>query len=229
MYYPMTLSPLGDSALLLALGDEADESALGRVRAVADALRLARLDGVVDVMPAFAAVTVFYDITRTGPFTEFERKVSELASRASEASLRALATPIIEIPVCYGGVYGPDIDHVAAQVGATVGQVIQWHSAVEYRVHAIGFVPGFAYLGGLPKKLHTPRRGTPRTAVPRGSIGIGGAQTGVYPFETPGGWNLIGRTPLAMFDLTRAEPALLHAADRVKFKAISHEEFDAWT
>lgn len=224
----MTLSPLGDSALVLAMGDEVDDATVARVRAAADALVEARLPGVVDVVPAFATVTVCYDVALTGPYATFETHVLKLATRAADSAPRPSAAEMVEIPVCYGGEYGPDLEAVAAHAGATLEQAIEWHSGAEYRVQAIGFVPGFAYLGGLPRKLQMPRRPTPRAVVPAGSVGIGGGQTGVYPVATPGGWNIIGQTPLIVFDLARTQPALLRPGDRVKFRAISPEEFVAW-
>ena len=135
---------------------------------------------------------------------------------------------MVDIPVSYDGELGPDLGEVAARAGLTPEQVVALHTSGNYFVQAIGFAPGFAYLGGLPEKLHTPRRATPRTQVPAGAVGIGGALTGVYPLVTPGGWNLIGRTPLKMFDPSRAEPALVRAGDRVRFRAITAEEFAAW-
>lgn len=224
----MTLAPLGDSALVLSWGDDVDESALGRVRAVADALSRTSLPGVVEVVPAFASVTVFYDVAQAGSYETLEKRVTAVAARAEQSSLRASAAELVEVPVCYGGEYGPDLEIVAKTGGLGLDKAIELHTAAEYRVHAIGFVPGFAYLGGLPRKLHTPRRATPRAKVASGSVGIGGAQTGIYPLATPGGWNLIGRTPLTLFDLTREHPALLRVGDRVKFRAISPEEFAAW-
>jgi antagonist of KipI len=131
----------------------------------------------------------------------------------------------MEIPVCYGGEFGPDLEAVAAHAGISADEVVALHRDAEYRVQAIGFVPGFAYLGGLPKKIETPRRTTPRAAVPAGAVGIGGNQTGIYPLATPGGWNLIGQTPRRLFDAARAEPAMLRAGDRVKFQAITAGEF----
>jgi inhibitor of KinA len=224
----MTLAHLGDSALVLSWGEEVDESALAHVRAVSDALQRAALAGVVEVVPAFASVTVFYDIVHTGVYDVFEARVVEIAGRAEESTLRAAAARVVEIPVCYGGEYGPDLELVAGRARVGLDKVIEWHSDAEYRVHAIGFVPGFGYLGGLHRKLQTERRPTPRPSVPPGSVGIGGAQTGIYPLVTPGGWNLIGRTPLTMFDVSRPEPAILRAGDRVKFRPISPEEFTAW-
>ena len=224
----MTVSPLGDSALLLSISEEVDDAVAVRVRAIADALQREKIAGVVDVVPAFGAVTVVYEIARVGVFSAFETRISELAMRAAESAPRPSTGRSVEIPVCYGGDFGLDLDEVASHTTASVEQVIEWHSAVEYRVHAIGFVPGFGYLGGLPRKLHMPRRASPRPSVPAGSVGIGGAQTGIYPVSTPGGWNIIGRTPLRMFDPARPEPSVLRAGDRVRFRRITREEFDAW-
>ncbi len=223
----MTLSPLGDSAVVVALGTGLDETALTRVRAVAEALEQEKPAGVVDVVPAFASVTVFYDAAHCGSYAQLCAEIQACAARA-EATMVSQRTRVLEISVCYGGEGGPDLAEVAARAKLSVEQVIAQHSGAEYLVHAIGFAPGFAYLGGLPTALHTPRRATPRTSVPAGTVGIGGAQTGVYPLVTPGGWNLIGRTPLRMFDALRVEPALLRTGDRVKFRAISAEEFAAW-
>jgi inhibitor of KinA len=224
----MTLSPLGDSALVLTLGEEVDDAMSARVAGVAEAIRRAAVAGVVDVVPAFATVTVFYDVSRTGAYSGFEARVVAIANEAGDTTSRSPIGRTVEIPVCYGGEYGPDLETVAAHAGAGLDELIEMHSGAEYRVHAIGFVPGFGYLGGLPHKLHAPRRATPRPSVAVGSVGIGGSQTGVYPMVTPGGWNLIGRTPLVMFDATRNQPALLHTGDRVRFRAISSEEFVAW-
>jgi inhibitor of KinA len=224
----MLLTPLGDSALVLALGENIDDTVAARVGAAAEALRHAKFAGITDVVPAFASVTVFYDIARIGEYAEFEARVAEIAVEAGSSASRRAEGRRIEIPVCYGGEHGPDLEDVAQRAGTTREAVIEAHSGAEYRVHAIGFVPGFAYLGGLPRKLHTPRRATPRPNVPAGSVGIGGAQSGIYPVATPGGWNIIGRTPLRMFDSARPEPARLHAGDRVRFRAISAEEFIAW-
>lgn len=223
----MTLSPLGDTALVLELGQEIDEAALVRVRALTAALEHNPPAGVIDIVPAFASVTVFYDLARIG---SYEQLCADLKTRAGRAATR---TPfetgrLVKIPVCYEEEFGPDLGRVAAQAGLSAAEAAALHGSVEYRVQAIGFVPGFPYLGGLPAKLHTPRRATPRMQVPAGAVGIGGAQTGVYPLATPGGWNLIGRTPLALFRAQENPPALLRTGDRVKFQPISAKEFAAW-
>jgi inhibitor of KinA len=223
----MTLSPLGDSAVVVALGPGLDEAALWRVRALAEEIERNRPEGVTDVVPAFGSVTVFYDAAHCGGYTKLCAEIEARAGR-SETAVVSQRAKVLEIPVCYGGDWGVDLGEVAMRTGVSVEQVVALHTGVEYLVHAIGFAPGFAYLGGLPVALHTPRRATPRTTVPAGTVGIGGAQTGVYPLATPGGWNLIGRTPLKLFEAGRAEPALLKAGDKVKFRAISAEEFATW-
>jgi inhibitor of KinA len=223
----MTLSPLGDSAVVVALGAGLDELALPRVRTFAAALQRDPPAGVVEIVPAFATVTVFYDPAHTGGYPQLCAELKARAARA-DATVLSQGAQTIEIPVCYGGEFGPDLAVVAAHCGLGADRIVALHSGADYLVHAIGFAPGFAYLGGLPEKIHAPRRATPRTSVPAGTVGIGGEQTGVYPLATPGGWNLIGRTPRKLFDVALAEPALLHAGDRVKFRAISAEEFAAW-
>ena len=134
----------------------------------------------------------------------------------------------IEIPVCYGGEFGPDLDAVATHCGLEPAEVSARHAAGDYRVAMLGFMPGFAYLLGLDESLHMPRRASPRTRVPAGSVAIGGAQTGIYPRELPGGWQLIGRTPLTLFDPSQAEPALLRPGQRVRFRAIDAAAFARW-
>jgi KipI family sensor histidine kinase inhibitor len=219
----MRLSALGDSAIVLTLAESVDAAAIARTRRLATELERHRPAGVADVVPAFASVTVFYDVTRIAGFDALCAELEKTAARCA-AELSTAVPRHVEIPVCYGGEFGPDLADVATHAGLSAAEAVAVHAGAVYEVHAIGFVPGFAYLGGLPEKLHTPRRATPRRVVPPGSVGIGGNQTGVYPLATPGGWNLIGRTPLCLFDPTRNEPALLRAGDRVRFCAIEPRE-----
>lgn len=219
----MTVSPLGDSAVVITLGEGPDPAVLARVQVVVAAITRSGLPGVVDVLPAFASVAVYFDPVPEA-WDETCRRLVEIAAGV-EAGSGAVAERTVEIPVQYGGEAGPDLTTVATRANLTADGVVAVHAGGDYRVHAIGFVPGFPYLGGLSPALHTPRRETPRTEVMPGSVGIGGTQTGVYPFATPGGWNLIGRTPVALFDPDRAEPALLRVGDRVKFRAITAGEF----
>ncbi|MCB1104477.1 MAG: 5-oxoprolinase subunit PxpB [Opitutaceae bacterium] len=222
----MELSALGDDAVVIEWGGLADEVTLARVSAAVAALEADPPAGMIELVPAFTSLAVFYDVTRIADYETFGREVMRRAQR--KIARVALKPQIVTIPVCYGGDNGPDLITVARHAGLTERQVVQLHTAETYTVGAVGFMPGFPYLVGLPSKLHTPRRNTPRTTVPRGSVAIGGAQTGVYPLESPGGWNLIGRTPLTLVDTALADPVHLRVGDRVKFKPISAEEYAAW-
>ncbi len=204
----MTFTALGDTAVVVALGTGINEAVLPRVRALTALLGPNRPAGIVDVVPAYATVTVFYEPGRLAvggprPYEQVCRFITERARQLdSEAKKKpATAARLVEIPVSYGGEHGPDLLAVAQHCGLDESGVIAVHSKADYLVHAIGFAPGFPYLGGLPAKLATPRRTTPRLNVPPGSVGIGGAQTGIYPLTTPGGWQVIGRTPLTLFRL----------------------------
>ena len=226
-------TPLGDRAITVTLGQSIDEPTHQLVRAATRALEHDRPDGVVDLVPAFTSVAVHYDPARVSGAADVsphDRMVAALRARLEHLRVEDLPPPrSIDIPVCYGGALGPDLDDVARRHNLSVDEVVRIHASGDYLVYMVGFMPGFAYLGGLPERIATPRRPSPRTAVPAGSIGIGGQQTGVYPLESPGGWNLIGRTPLKIFDVTREEQTLLAAGDRVRFRPISLAEFRRWT
>ena len=227
----MRIHPLGDRAILVEFGSAIDEPTRLLVRASFEQLSLQSLAGVLDIVPGFASIAVHYDpaqIVRSGGMS-----VHATITSAVENVLRnTVAMPtgdsqLTEIPVCYDPSLAPDIDEVARHTGLTSGQVVELHTAPEYAVHMIGFLPGFPYLGGLDPRLTTPRRSTPRTHVPAGSVGIGGGQTGVYPIDSPGGWQLIGRTAARLFDVERDPAALLRIGDRVRFRAITIEEYRA--
>ena len=186
-------------------------------------------------MPAFASVALHYDPSRVStagrgdsdsPYPAFVKLVTAALTNLEVSEVEAAR--VVEIPVCYGGGHGPDLDEVADHHGLAPADVVDIHVRGEYRVYMIGFAPGFAYLGGLAARIATPRRAEPRSLVPAGSVGIGGSQTGIYPLASPGGWRLIGRTPLRMFDATRLPPALLGVGDRVRFRGIAPNEFDSW-
>lgn len=221
----MTVRPLGDSAVVIAVSDTMSIDIVARVRGIVAELERKPPRGVVDVVPAFGRIAVFFDAAQAGSFEELSAELTGLAARA-EATAVSVAVCTVDIPVCYGGEYGPDLDRVATHTGRSQREVTMSHAGADYVVHAIGFSPGFPYLGGLPSELATPRRATPRSRVPAGSVGIGGTQTGIYPLETPGGWNLIGRTPRRLFDAARTEPALLRAGDRVRFRAVEIGEYE---
>lgn len=214
---------LGDSALLVSLGKDAGEATLARVRSAVGALRSAPPAGTLEVVSGFTTVAVHFDPLLV-TYRSFAAEVSALLEDAAAAP--APETRLVEIPVCYGGDLGPDLDGVGAHAGLETEQVIAIHSGRDYLVHMIGFAPGFPYLGGMSERIATPRRDTPRQAVPAGSVGIAGAQTGVYPIETPGGWQLIGRTPLHLFRPTQDEPSLLRPGDTVRFVVIDRDVFD---
>jgi inhibitor of KinA len=189
--------------------------------------------GTIELVPAYASVTVHYEPSAvpndarssdaSSPYARFAA-----ALQLALAEVREDAVPEarrIEIPVCYGGDFGPDLDEVARVRGMSPDEVVRLHSSAMYRVYMLGFAPGFAYLGGLPEAIAMPRRSEPRTAVPAGTVGIAGTQTGVYPLVLPGGWQLIGRTPRRMFDARLEPPTVLAAGDLVAFSAITHDEF----
>ena len=237
----MEIIPLGDSALIVRVRerfDDAPEETLDAVLRSFQQLQSAAIPGVIELAPAYTTVAVFFDpseIAKVGksPAEVFDwlsqqirvalssRKAFRRRRRAANDSCR------IEIPVCYDPEFGFDLDQVAEHAQISPREVIDLHSGAEYRVSCIGFVPGFPFLAGLPKQLNTPRRATPRKAIPPGSVGIGGGQTGIYPLCSPGGWNLIGRTPFRLFDPKRNPPTLLQAGGRVRFRAITREEFES--
>lgn len=231
--------PLAEDALLLRFGERIDVALNAKVHAAANALRAANLPGIQDIAPAYASLLLrfdpfhWHDRQDPGalPHTRVSEAVHKILAPANAAGRDTLApnrtSRIIEFPVCYGSTYGVDLEEIAAHARMTPDEVVARHSAQDYTVAMLGFAPGFPYLLGLDPVLHTPRRATPRTRVPAGSVAIGGAQTGIYPRELPGGWNLIGRTPLMLFDPRRSAPSLLAPGDHVHFRAITAAEFTA--
>lgn len=221
----MTVTPLGDSAVVIRLGETIDRAVTRRVGALAEEFRCGSWKGLEDVVPAFSSLALFFQPGCAPELEAVEQAASEMLAR--QEKVPAAAGRTVEVPVSYGGAEGPDLDDVAKRARLTAAEVVARHSGSEYFVHAIGFTPGFPYLGGLPAELATPRRANPRPRVAAGSVGIGGSQAGIYPVESPGGWNLIGRTPLRLFDPQRPEPALLRTGDTVKFHPVSTSEFAA--
>ncbi|HJU27338.1 MAG TPA: 5-oxoprolinase subunit PxpB, partial [Rhodanobacteraceae bacterium] len=224
--------PLGEDALLLRFGDSIDAAVNSRVQADAARLRAAKLSAVEDIVPAYASLLLRFDPLAWGegggdsPHARLQSAVDSIL-RDSPPGVAAAESRAIDIPVCYGGNFGPDLEGVATHSGLDPGEVVARHTAAQYVVAMLGFAPGFPYLLGLDPALHIPRRATPRTRVPAGSVAIGGAQTGIYPRELPGGWQVIGCTPAVLFDPQRDPPALLSPGDRVRFRAIENAEFRA--
>jgi KipI family sensor histidine kinase inhibitor len=225
----LAIEPLGETALLLRFGPELDRATSERVHAAAAELRAARLPGLVDIAPAYATLALHYepaawlDARGGTPWRHFEAAVRAVLAAPPAGETAAART--VEIPVCYGGEFGPDLDALASHAKLDAAEVIRRHASATYTVAMLGFAPGFPYLLGLDPALVMPRRASPRTRVPAGSVAIGGGQTGIYPSELPGGWQLIGRTPLALFDARRDPPSLLEPGDRVRFVAVGREEF----
>jgi inhibitor of KinA len=211
-----------DQSLLIYFGQQITLHAHEQVRRLLRLLELEPIPGVRNLHPAYCSLLVKFDPLKLR-HKELEEKLRKYLGRLDKVKLPKPRQ--VEIPVCYGGEFGPDLSDVAALHGMTPEGIIELHTATSYLVYFLGFVPGFAYLGELPQELVTPRLATPRKKVPAGSVAIAGNQTGVYPFETPGGWRLLGRTPLAMFRTDRDGLSLLSIGDRVRFVPVSRERF----
>ncbi len=218
MLPPVTLAPAGDSGLKLRLADAISAEAHEAVMSWLRALDRTRPSFVVDIVPAYGSLLVAYDCTQA----DVDAVVAWVESARGEPLPPAPAPRRVEIPVWYDG---PDLGEVAAHAKLSTDDVVRLHTAPEYRVHMIGFRPGFPFLAGLDPRLVTPRLASPRVSVPAGSVGIGGAQTGVYPVASPGGWRLLGRTPVRLFDPASAEPFKLAVGDRVRFTAIDSSRY----
>lgn len=206
--------PAGDTAILVRLGKTIDLETNRRVHALASRIRRAPIEGIGTAVPGYATLMVHYDPLRL----DVESAMAWLQAQVAAAVSEPLPAPRrVEVPVRYGGVHGPDLDFVAHHTGLSPEEVVCRHAGAEYQVYFLGFTPGFPYLGGLDPRLATPRLETPRQRVPAGSVGIAGAQTGIYSVESPGGWRLIGWTPLRLFDPQADPPALLAPGDMVCF------------
>ena len=215
----------GDSALVIEFGNEISEAINREIRFVTDAIDKAKLAGVLDLVPTYRSILVNFDPLKL-PASGIMDFVKELLKNRTESSFSSTGE-VVEIPVLYGGKMGPDLDFICEHTKLGKDEVIRRHCSVEYLVYMLGFTPGFAYLGGMPKELSTPRLPKPRAVIPAGSVGIAASQTGIYPVESPGGWQLMGRTPLKIFDYGRREPFLLSAGDYLKFVPVSEEQYAA--
>ena len=234
------LLPIGEAALMVEFGKGIHPETNKKVKALADYLDQWPLPGMLEYVSAYSSVTVFYNPAKVKQFhkEQLPLQTEQLAYQVladllvgvlSKLDNSVITAPrTVEIPVCYGGEYGPDLAYVAEHNKLTIEEVIQIHSQGQYLVYMIGFAPGFPYLGGMSEKIATPRRPSPRLEIPAGSVGIAGMQTGVYPITTPGGWQLIGRTPLPLFRPDEEIPSLLQAGDLIRFRPISLAEYDEY-
>lgn len=223
MNYAFT--PLGEGAIVIEAGTEIHEEVQKRVRAIAALLEAEPPVWMVEFTPAFTTVAVFFN-PLAASYETVKSHIEAMLPRIGEAAASPSRT--VEIPVCYGGEFGPDLDFVAEHNGLTPEQVIDIHMSGTYSVSMIGFAPGFPFISGMSEKIAAPRRETPRLRIPERTVGIAGKQTGVYPIETPGGWQLIGRTPIRLFRPEQSIPSLLRAGDNISFRRMTKAEYDAW-
>ena len=229
MLHPFSIFPLGDSALVVELGTDMDEMTSRRTLRLFRQLQRHVIPGVRNLVPAYTSLSVFFDpvqIKRNGSRegTAFEQVAAWIESLPLDAPEEEHESRLL-IPVCYDGAFGPDLEDLASVAGLPKEEVIRLHTAASYRVYMIGFLPGFPYLGEVDPRIAMPRKETPRLNVSAGSVGIAGRQTGIYPFDSPGGWQIIGRTPLALFDADKESPALLSPGMTVEFYSITPDEF----
>ena len=215
--------PAGDCGVVAQFGETIDEAVNRRIARFAGNIEQARIKGVTELVPTFCTLFISYDPRLTG----YQKLVKSLHRLLPHEDQAAAGRKIIHpIPVCYGGKLGEDLPHVARHAGLTEQEVIDLHSGRDYLIYMLGFTPGFTYLGGMSEAIATPRLKTPRVKIPAGSVGIAGSQTGVYPIDSPGGWQLIGRTPVRMYDPDRETPILPQAGQYIKFYSITKAEYD---
>lgn len=214
--------PGGDKAIFVEFGDAISPELNRRVRNLMLTIQKENIPGVIETVPTYRSLLVYFEPLQIGA-KRLRGTLSQLAQQTLESELPK--PKLIEIPTVYGGEYGPDLEFVAAHNGLSVSEVVQIHTGTPYLIYMIGFIPGFPYLGGMSPKIAAPRLETPRMKIPAGSVGIAGSQTGIYPTESPGGWRLIGRTPLKLFDPNREPPALFQAGDYLVFVSITPKEF----
>jgi inhibitor of KinA len=212
---------MGDRSLLVELGEKISPDINRCVQELMLQLQQARLPGVREFAPGYRSLLVVFDPLTLSP-SELTARILDIAARPGSTGLPQ--AKLLTVPVFYGGEYGPDLEEVADRLGISTDEVIRLHTETMYRVYMIGFMPGYPYMGELPAALAVPRRSTPRTRVPKGSVGIAQRQTGIYTVESPGGWQIIGWTPVEFFDPARRLPSLLEMGDAVKFEAVRKVE-----
>lgn len=220
MYNEIKFLSAGDSSLVMEFGNTISPLINAKIRSLVNSIEKSNIAGIKELIPTYRSIQVIYDPLCIG-YEELIQKLTEIGNSIGEGETDSYR--IVEIPTLYGGEYGPDIDFVAKHNGISVEEVIKIHSSTDYLLYMLGFTPGFGYLGGMSEKIAAPRLQIPRTKIPAGSTGVAGTQTGIYPIDSPGGWQLIGRTPIKLYDPLANPPVLLNAGDYIRFTPIRDE------
>ena len=218
-----TISPVGDCAISIDFGQVIDPKINRQIRQVIEQIKVLQLDGIIELVPTYCALLVQYD-AMVYTYSDICRILDPILQESVTDSVIERVM-IVEIPTVYGGEFGPDLGFVASYNHISEDEVVSIHSGTDYLVYMLGFIPGFTYLGGMDPRIATPRLSSPRTLIPAGSVGIAGEQTGTYPSDSPGGWQIIGRTPVTMYDMSKKQAALLQAGDYVRYVPINENEF----
>lgn len=218
-----TISPVGDRAISIDFGQVIDSTINRHIRQTIERIKELQLEGIIELVPTYCALLVEYDAMLYS-YSEICNIIEPTLEEGMANTTNELVT-VVEVPTVYGGEFGPDLSFVASHNHLSEDEVISIHSGTDYLVYMLGFIPGFTYLGGMDSRIATPRLSSPRTLIPAGSVGIAGEQTGTYPSDSPGGWQIIGRTPVTMYDISKAQAALLKAGDYVRYVPIDESEF----
>ena len=218
-----TISPVGDRAISIDFGQVIDPTINRHIRQTIERIKALQLEGIIELVPTYCALLVEYDAMLYS-YSEICNIIEPTLEEGMTDTTNELVT-VVEVPTVYGGEFGPDLSFVASHNHLSEAEVISIHSGTDYLVYMLGFIPGFTYLGGMDPRIATPRLSSPRTLIPAGSVGIAGEQTGTYPSDSPGGWQIIGRTPVTMYDMSKAQAALLKAGDYVRYVPIDESEF----
>ncbi|PQL12894.1 allophanate hydrolase [Veillonella rogosae JCM 15642] len=218
-----TISPVGDRAISIDFGQVIDPTINRHIRQTIERIKELQLEGIIELVPTYCALLVEYDAMLYS-YSEICNIIEPTLEEGMTNTTNELVT-VVEVPTVYGGEFGPDLSFVASHNHLSEDEVISIHSGTDYLVYMLGFIPGFTYLGGMDSCIATPRLSSPRTLIPAGSVGIAGEQTGTYPSDSPGGWQIIGRTPVTMYDISKAQAALLKAGDYVRYVPIDESEF----